>query len=493
MRYIIEMKNIIKTFPGVMALNNVSFSVKAGSVHALVGENGAGKSTLMKILNGVHQADSGEVYLYGQKVHFKNTFQAQKNGIGFIFQECNLVNELSAAENIFINRYKKNKLGKVNWKHIYGDAQVLIDSLGFNFNVKRKILELSSAEKQLVEIAKALSLNAKIIVMDEPTSSLTTKEVEKLFEIINHLKKDGITVIYISHKLEEIYKICDTITVLRDGEVIDTQNVEKFTKEKIIELMVGRSLESEFPKRDSNIGDVVMKVQNLSSYSFLKDISFELRKGEVLGIAGLVGAGRTELAETIFGAVKKDHGEVFINNLGVKINSTSDGIANSIGMVPEDRKETGLVLEYNLIKNTTITNLKQVVKCGLLSSKKERAVAEEYRKKMNIKTPSVYQNAINLSGGNQQKVVMSKWLFSNPDILILDEPTRGIDVGAKYEIYLYINQLAKQGKSIIFISSELSEVIGMSDRILVLSSGRIMGELSKKDISAEAVMKLAIS
>lgn len=491
--YILEMRGITKTFPGVRALNNVSFQVKRGSVHALVGENGAGKSTLMKILNGVFPANEGKIFVNGKEVSFKNTAEAQEHGLGFVFQECNLVNTLSAAENIYLNRFEKNRFGKIQWKDMNRKAQAFIDKLGFNFNVKGMVGKLSAAEKQLVEIAKVLSLDAKLIVMDEPTSSLTTNEVERLYEIVRQLQKDGITVIYISHKLDEVFELCDTITVLRDGEIIDTKPADAMTHERVIELMVGRTVDMEFPQRNTKRGEVVLEVKNICSHGYLKDISFDLRKGEVLGIAGLVGSGRTELAETIFGAAKRENGEVIIKGKTAAIRSTTDGKNNSIGMVPEDRKEVGLVLDYDVAQNISITNLSKLCKKSVLNKNKEKEYAREFVQELNIKTPSINQIVVNLSGGNQQKVVLAKWLFSDADILILDEPTRGIDVGAKYEIYLLINRLAEQGKSIILISSELPEVIGMSDRIMVLAGGMKKGELERSEISAEAVMKLATS
>jgi ribose transport system ATP-binding protein len=485
------MKGITKTFPGVRALDDVTFSVARGSVHGLVGENGAGKSTLMKILNGVLYADTGEIIVDGQPCRFKDTKEAQAKGIGFIFQEFNLINTLTAAENIYLNRLKVRS-GKIAWKQINQDAQGLIDELGFNFSVTEKIADLSAAQKQLVEIAKALSFDAKLIVMDEPTSSLTTNEIEKLFEIIKKLKSEGITIIYISHKLEEIYSICDTVTILRDGQIIDTQPVSGISKNKIIELMVGRSVDMEFPKRNAVPGEIVLDVQNLTRRGVVNGVTFNLRKGEVLGIAGLVGSGRTELAEAIFGAEKHDDGIIMVKGKKVAIHSTYDGKKNSIGLLTEDRKETGLILDYNIIKNITITNLPKVSKSGILINRLEKQYAQQFSDELGVRTPSINQLTINLSGGNQQKVVLAKWLFSDVDILILDEPTRGIDVGAKYEIYLLINKLAEQGKSIIMISSELPEVLGMSDRVIVLNEGKKKGELSRDELSAEAVMHMII-
>ncbi len=490
--YILEMKGITKTFPGVVALNNVDISVKQGEVHALIGENGAGKSTLMKVLNGVYTADSGEIFLNGKKVTLKNTTDAKKHGIGLIFQEFNLVNSLSAAENIYMNRLRK-KYGRIDWKQINIDAQNLVDRLDFNFKVTEKVENLSTAQKQLVEIAKVLTFEAKIIVMDEPTSSLTSVEIDKLFKVIENLRKNGITIIYISHKLDEIFSICDTVTVMRDGEVVDTRPVSEYTPEQIIECMVGRSVDMKYPKRSVTLGEEILSVNRITRDGIIRDISFNLHKGEILGIAGLVGSGRTELAEAIFGAEKYDSGVIMVNGRKVVIHSTNEGKKHGIGLLTEDRKETGLVLTYDIIRNITITNLSKIKKGPFISAVKEKKLAAQYCNELNIKTPSTKQLAINLSGGNQQKVVFAKWLFSDVDILILDEPTRGIDVGAKYEIYLLMNQLVERGKSIILISSELPEVLGMSDRVIVLSEGMKKGELSSEHATPEAVMSMAIS
>lgn len=488
--YILEMKNITKTFPGVKALDDVSFRVKRGMIHALVGENGAGKSTLMKVLNGVYQANSGDIYIDGKKVEFNGVKDAQAAGISIIYQEFNLINTLSVAENIFLGRYNGKKT--IQWKDLQKKASDLLADLGFSFDVNKAVGKLSTAEKQLVEIAKALSLDAQIIVMDEPTSSLTEKEVDMFFPIIQRLKAKGITVIYISHKLDEIYRLCDDVTVMRDGQVTGNSAVQNISRDQIIELMVGRSLDMEYPPRTAKPGEVKLEVRNLCRGKLLKDISFVLRKGEILGFAGLVGAGRTELAEAIFGADPADSGEILIDGNPVSIRSTLDGKKLSIGMVTEDRKETGLVLPMDVTENTTITDLKSVSRGILLDRKAEEVVAQKYVDSLKTKTPSLHQKINNLSGGNQQKVALAKWLYSNSDILILDEPTRGIDVGAKFDIYCLMNELTAQGKAIIMISSELPEVLGMSDRVLVMHGGQIKGELTGSDMTAEKVMKLAI-
>ena len=488
--YILEMKGIRKEFPGVVALDNVSFSVKPGVIHALIGENGAGKSTLMKVLNGVYQANAGEIYINGEKVELNGVKDAQAKGISIIYQEFNLINTLSVAENIFLGRYNGKKT--IAWKELKEKAATLLADLGFNFDVNKEVGKLSTAEKQLVEIAKALSLDAHIIVMDEPTSSLTEKEVDMFFPIIERLKAKGITVIYISHKLDEIYRLCDDVTIMRDGQVTGNAAVQEITRDKIIELMVGRSLDMEYPPRTAKPGEPILEVKNLCRRQQLKDISFTLHRGEILGFAGLVGAGRTELAEAIFGADPADSGEIILKGESVKVRSTLQAKNLSIGMVTEDRKETGLVLPMDVTENTTITDLKSVSKGIILDKKAEEKVAQKYVDSLKTKTPSLHQKINNLSGGNQQKVALAKWLYSNSDVLILDEPTRGIDVGAKFDIYCLMNELTEQGKAIIMISSELPEVLGMSDRVLVMHGGQIKGELTGDDMTAEKVMKLAI-
>ena len=493
-QFILEMRDICKSFPGVKALDQVSFRVQAGEVHALVGENGAGKSTLMKVLNGVLQANSGTILIDGKPSVFKGTKEAQAHGISLIYQEFNLVNTLSVAENIYLGFLQTGKSGLIDWKTVRKDASDLIGRLGFDFSVREKVQNLSVAEKQLVEIAKALSVNARIIAMDEPTSALTTKEIEKLFEIIRGLKAQGITVIYISHKLDEVFAICDTVTVLRDGHIIDTKNVRDTNHPEIISKMVGRPVEMSYPRRAVAIRDdeTVLEARGVACAGFVKDVSFSLKKGEILGIAGLVGSGRTELVEAIFGARSLHAGEILIHGKKVRIRSTADGKGCSMGLVTEDRKETGLALHYSVSDNIVITNLKKISKNLFVDRKLSQEQVGRYVRELGIKTPSARQTVMNLSGGNQQKVVLAKWLFSDVEILIMDEPTRGIDVGAKYEIYLLMNKLVEQGKSIIMISSELPEVLGMSDRVIVINAGRKKGELRGDGMTPEAVMSLAI-
>lgn len=492
-QYILEMQEITKTFPGVKALSDVSFNVTHGEVHALVGENGAGKSTLMKVLNGVIQANSGTILIDGKPVVFRGTKAAQASGISLIHQEFNLVNTLSVAENIYLGFLRTGKAGLIAWKRVRRESEELIKRLGFDFSVKEKVENLSVAEKQLVEIAKALSVNARIIAMDEPTSALTKNETERLFEIIRSLKSDGITVIYISHKLEEVFAICDTVTVLRDGHIIDTRAVLETNHAEVISKMVGRPVEMSFPGRSVAVQpEVVLEVVDVACAGFVKDVSFTLHKGEILGIAGLVGSGRTELVEAIFGARKLHTGDIFIRGRKVRIRNTADGKSCSMGLVTEDRKETGLALHYTLSDNVIITNLKRVTKRLFVNKGLSQSQVERYVQELGIKTPSTKQTVMNLSGGNQQKVVLAKWLFSDVEILIMDEPTRGIDVGAKYEIYLLMNKLVEQGKAIIMISSELPEVLGMSDRVIVINEGTKRGELRGDEMTPEAVMSLAV-
>ncbi len=489
---ILEVRNITKTFPGVLALDRVNMSIRKGEAHAFVGENGSGKSTLTKILYGIYKKDSGQIFIDGKEVDIKNTDDAIAQGIAIIFQEFNLVNTLSVAENIFIGRMLRTRSGAVDWKRIYHEATKLLRRLNFELDPHELVEDLSVAEKQMVEIAKALSMNARILFMDEPSATLTDKELEKLFEIIDKLKQEGVTIVYISHRLEEIFRLCDRASVIRDGVMIDTLDVKSTTKNELIRKMVGREIDMEFPKRDYAAQGVLLEVKNISRKGKLKNISFTLKRGEILGIAGLVGAGRTELMRAVFGADKRDTGEIWIDGKKVGIKSTVAAKKNGLALVPEDRKGQGLLLNFSVAANTSITNLKQVCQCGFLSSKKEKHVAAKYIDLLKTKTPSEKQKVLFLSGGNQQKVVLAKWLFSNCDILIMDEPTRGIDVGAKYEIYVLMNELVKQGKSIIMISSEMPEVIAMSDRVLVMHEGELKAELSREEVSAEKILSCAI-
>lgn len=490
---ILSIENINKTFPGVKALTDVTLALERGEVRGLVGENGAGKSTLMKILTGVLPKDSGEVRIDGEPVHITSPLHAQQLGLSIIFQEFNLVDSLSISENIFAGRQPVNRFGTILWKDINAAAEKLLRRVGLELNPKTLVGRLSVAQKQMVEIAKALSFESKIIIMDEPSATLTSKELENLFAIIDNLKKEQITVIYISHRLDEIFRLCDNVTVIRDGCVVETRPVTGITKDEIISLMVGRDMENEYPKRaDAPTRDVLLEVKGLTRQGVFSDISFQLHKGEILGIAGLVGSGRTEIMRCIFGADKLTSGEIYIEGEKKQIRSPEEAIGNGIALLTEDRKQQGLVLPATITANTTLAALLKVSKGGFMDAKKEKRVAEEYIEALEIKTPGAAQVALNLSGGNQQKVVIAKWLFTDAKILILDEPTRGIDVGAKYEIYQLIHRFVQEGKGVIMISSEMPEVINMSDRLLVVHEGRLKGELSGEEKTAEAIMRCAI-
>lgn len=494
--YILEMKNITKTFPGVKALDNVSISIEKGEIHALVGENGAGKSTLIKILNGLYKPDEGKIYFHGKEPHIKNTLDAEKKGLSFVFQEFNLVSCLSIAENLFLGKLIKKKNGLIDWKEINKKAKEILDRLDLDLDPELEISRLSIAEKQMVEIAKALAVNAEFIVMDEPSATLTKKEYERLFEIALSLKKQGITLLYISHRLEEVFRICDRVTVLRDGKVINTSKVEEMTKEKVIEHMVGRSIAQEYPTRVYCSGEEILRVKNLCTKEKLKNISFSLKKGEILGIAGLVGSGRTEIARAIIGADAISDGTIIVKGKEFKKMSPKAAKQNGIALLPEDRKEQGLALKFSVKWNISISNIPHICikkNMPVIDNKKENDYVESYVDRLDIKTPSLRRLTYFLSGGNQQKTIIAKWLFADMDVLILDEPTRGIDVGAKYEIYLIMNELVKQGKSIIMISSELPEVLALSDRILVVSDGEVKKEFSHEEASPEEVIKYAIS
>ena len=486
-----EMRGISKTFPGVKALDNVGFCVAEAEIRALVGENGAGKSTLMKILNGNYKKDCGQILIDGQEVDITNPQVADAHGITIIFQELNLVDELSIAENIFAGRLaKRGKL--VNWKELNVKAKALLDRVSFDVDPRKLVGDLTVAEKQMVEIAKALSRNSRIILMDEPSATLTKKELDALFEIIRDLKKSGIAVIYISHRMEEIFEICETVTVMRDGQIIGTRNVADVSSDELVEMMVGREVNSAYPKRNVEIGEEILRVENLCRKDRKQNVNFTLHKGEVLGIAGLVGAGRTEIMRAVFGVDYISSMDVYVNGKKVKLTNPAAAKKHGIAFLTEDRKVEGLTLDFTVKSNIVAANLKSIRKGLFNNAKQENAIADVYIDKTRIKTPHRNQKVGNLSGGNQQKVVVSKWLNTDPDILIMDEPTRGIDVGAKREIYEIINDLVAQGKAIILISSELPEVLGMSDRVLVMKDDEIVAELTGDDINAVEVMRHAL-
>lgn len=493
-KFALEMENIVKVFPGVKALDEVSLRVKPGTVHALMGENGAGKSTLMKCLFGMYKKDDGIIKMNGKEIHFLNSKDALENGVSMIHQELFNIPERTVSQNLWLGREPLKKNHLIDHDKMLKDSREVLKKVEFDFDPNSKMTSLSISQQQGCEIAKAVSYNASIVVMDEPSSSLTSNEVEHLFKIIKSLKAKNVAIIYISHKMEEIFEIADEITVMRDGHSIGTYSCCDLDRNKLVALMVGRSLTQRYPKRESNIGEVRLKVEHLTSANprSFKDISFELRKGEILGLGGLVGAQRTELVESIFGLRKIVDGTVHMNGQAFEKITPEKAIQAGIGFITEDRRNSGIVPLLDITENTTIASLKNYRnKFGLLKHKELKAKAAQYNKELRTKTPTMESLIKNLSGGNQQKVIVSRWLMTLPDILIMDEPTRGIDVGAKYEIYTIMAELAKQGKSIIMVSSEMPELIGMSDRIMVMCDGKEAGVLEGEKINQENIMHLA--
>ena len=489
---ILSMKGITKSFSGVAALKNAALDLKAGEVVALMGENGAGKSTLMKILTGIYSKDSGEIQYMGQEVCFKGPAESEEAGISIVHQELNMMNDLTVAQNLFIGREEMNGF-LIDDKKMNEKARELFKVLKIDINPAEKIGNLTVGKQQMVEIAKAISSKAKVIIFDEPTAALTDSEIEELFKVIRDLKKQGTGMVYISHRMDEINVISDRVIVMRDGEYVGTLITKECCKDDIIKLMVGRAIFGE-PKTASNVAKdapVVLKCENLNRGKAVKDVSFELRKGEILGFSGLMGAGRTEVARLIFGADKKDSGKIFINGKEVAINTPQDAVAHGIGYLSEDRKRYGLIVDKSVEENTVISSLNDFVKRFFIDKAKSKEVSQKYVESLKTKTPSISQLVKKLSGGNQQKVVIAKWLVRNSDILIFDEPTRGIDVGAKSEIYALMEKLAKEGKSIIMISSELPEVLRMSDRVIVMCEGRITGILDIAEANQEVIMQSA--
>ena len=492
MSELFRLEKLCKVFPGVKALNDVSFSIEKGEVLALMGENGAGKSTLIKILAGAYRMDSGEIFCEGKKVQINDRNDSTKLGISIIFQELNLFSNLSVAENIFVNREFRKAGFIYDREKTNSEAKLLLERVGLNCSPDTKLGKLSVSQRQMVEIAKALSADVRLIIMDEPTSSLTDTEVDKLFDIINNLKKRGVSILFVSHKINEVRRIADRVHILRDGEYIATLKKEEITEEAIIKSMVGRTLENIFVKQYAEIGEIALEVRNLCTKNFLKNISFNVRKGEIVGFAGLVGAGRSEVMRAVFGLDAISEGEILIDGKPVRINSPSDAIKHGLGLVPEDRKHDGLILGMSVMKNGSIVMLDKLSKHGLINDALEYETIESYVEKLSIKTPSMEKEVKDLSGGNQQKVVVAKWLANNPQILIVDEPTRGIDVAAKKEIHNLISNLAKSGVAIIMISSEMPEVLGMCDRIYVMHEGRIRSELCREEATQEKIMKVIL-
>ena len=500
---ILEMKNITKGFPGVKALDNVSFQVAEGEIHCLVGENGAGKSTLMKVLSGVYPYGdySGDILFNGEVQKFGGIHDSERAGIAIIYQELALVPEMSVYENIFLGHEIKNGF-RIDWNETIQEAEKMLKKVRLDLNSATKVKDLGVGKQQLVEIAKALSKEVKLLILDEPTAALNEDDSDNLLQLLRDLKKNGVTSIMISHKLKEVIEIADTVTVLRDGKTICTLDAKKgeVSENVLIKNMVGREINNIYPKREpKQFGQVVLEVKNWNAYnptlgrSILKDVNFNVRKGEIVGFSGLMGSGRTELALSIFGNPNgyRVNGDVLVNGKKRRFNLPQDAVAAGLAYVTEDRKRDGLILIQDVKQNITLANLEEISRRGVMDNNAEVKVANEYKDALNIKTPSVEQEVQNLSGGNQQKVSLGKWLFVKPDVLILDEPTRGIDVGAKYEIYIIMNRLVQQGMSIIMISSELPEILGMSDRVYVVSSGRIVGELPIEEATQEAIMKLA--
>lgn len=491
--FLLEMNGIDKRFLGVHALKGVNLNLKRGEVLALVGENGAGKSTLMKVLTGIHQPDGGSMTFEGKPYSVRNIRESLELGIGMIHQELNMMNHLTVAQNIFIGRESMVADFWINDGAMIKKARELFDYIGINIDPTVKLGSLTVGKQQMVEIAKAVSHNTKLLILDEPTAALTQSEIEELFKIMGDLKAKGIGMIYISHRMDEIKRISDRVTVMRDGEYVGTEDTDKLTKDQIIQMMIGRVV-YEDPKQKSNVADdaeVVLEVKNLCSGNTIKNVSFKLRKGEILGFSGLMGAGRTEVARAVFGADPFDAGEIFIKGQRVHIKTPADAVRHGIGYLSEDRKRYGLMLIKSVAENTALASLDRYIKYGFISDRKMKNEARDMNAKLRTKTPSMDQLLKNLSGGNQQKVIIARWLIKNSDILIFDEPTRGIDVGAKSEIYALMSELAAQGKSIIMISSELVEILRMSDRVLVMCEGRKTGELDISEANQENIMQLS--
>ncbi len=482
---ILDIKEVSKAFPGVKALDQVSLEITKGTIHGIVGENGAGKSTLMKILSGVYQKDSGEIVFDGTKIENITPAESMKLGLSIIYQELNLVNTMSVGENIFLGRF--GEMG--GRKGVHSKARVLLDSIGCKIDTKKEVSELSVSDKQMIEIAKALSFDSKLIIMDEPSSSLTSDEMKQLVDIIHDLKNKGISIIYITHKLDEIFNLCDFVTIMRDGKVIDTRKIDAISRNEMISMMVGRTIENEYPTRPNYVAETILEIKDINSKK-LKNVSFNLKKGEILGFVGLVGAGRTEIARAIFGADKVQK-KVRLNGKPVTINNPIDAIRHGLAMVPEDRKIQGLLLQFAVDKNISLASLRKLTSYGFINEKEERNISEKHIKSLSIKTPSIKTKIQMLSGGNQQKAILGRWLDIKPKILILDEPTKGIDVGAKYEIYLLMKKIVADGSAIILISSELNEVLNMSNRVITICDGRITGEFDPTQAEADEILAKA--
>lgn len=487
----IEMSGIHKAFNGNVVLKDVQFQLGDGEIHALMGENGAGKSTMMKILTGIYERDAGVIKVDGEEVHFKSPKEAEAKGIAVIHQELNILPDLSVAENLFLGNEQTAGFGILKNKEMNKEATRILKQLGLDIDVRTLAGNLSVGKQQIIEIAKAIETNAKVIIMDEPTAALTDREIQTLFKTIHKLKAEGVSFVYISHRMEEIFSICDRITILRDGEYVGVRVIKETTFDEIVQMMVGRELGERFPGRNATIGDVKLELKGLTRPGLCEDINFSVRKGEIVALAGLMGAGRTEVAQAIFGHRKMSKGQIFIDGNEVKIKNPRQAKKLGIGFVTEDRKTQGLIVDFSIKENISMANFDKVSTSGMISRSKEKSFVSNFVKRLGVKTPTAELSAKSLSGGNQQKVVIAKWLGINPEILILDEPTRGVDIGAKKEIYQIMNELAEQGVAILMISSELPEVIGMSDRVLVMHEGKITGEVTGEEMTQEKIMHYA--
>lgn len=489
---ILELRGITKIFPGVRALDNVQFDLKKGEIHALMGENGAGKSTFIKVITGVHQAEAGEMYLDGKKVVFRDTREAQKAGIAAIYQHVTAYPHLTVAENIFMG-HEKVRFGVIQWKQMYHDADLLLQELNADFDSHMTMGNLSVAQQQMVEIAKALSMHARIIIMDEPTAALTKRESEELYRITKKLAAEGASIIFISHRFEDMYALASRVTVFRDAQYIGTYDVNGITNADLIKAMVGREISELFPKPEVELGPEILRVENLSRTGYFKDVSFRIRQGEVLGLTGLVGARRTEVVQTIYGIEKLSSGKIFMEGKEVKITCPSDALALGIGLLPEDRQIQGLILDWSIGQNISLPELKRFVRKLFIDTKQENETAKNLAEEVDTKAVSIFDKASSLSGGNQQKVVVAKALGSDFKLMILDEPTKGVDVGAKAAIYEIMGELTRQGYAIILISSEMPEVLGLCDRVVVMCEGRVTGELTRQEATQEKILELAMA
>ncbi|OWU67934.1 ribose ABC transporter ATP-binding protein [Roseovarius sp. 22II1-1F6A] len=486
---VLRLENIVKTFPGVRALDGVSFSVMPGEVHALMGENGAGKSTLMKVLGGIHQPDGGSIYMADEKVSMTGPLEAKAKGIVFIHQELSLAEELSVAENIYLGELPRRSFGRVDWATLYDNTNAILKKLNVGFDATRRVGDLSIANQQMVEIARALTVDAKAVIFDEPTASLTDAEKVVLFEVIADLQADGVGIVYISHRMEEIFKITDRVTILRDGQYQGTVNTADTTEEAVTQMMIGRKLDLSRNETTHDLGEVALEVRNLSCGALYRNVSFQVRRGEVVGFYGLVGAGRTEIAETLFGLRAPSGGEILLEGEAVTISSPADAIARGISLVPEDRKGQGLVLGMNCRDNMTLPQVGDIKTGPFVAEGAGIAIFDHYREKLDIRTPSWKQQVGHLSGGNQQKIVIAKWLSMHPNVLIVDEPTRGIDVGSKSEIHKLLRALAAQGYAVMVISSEMPEVLHVADRIVAMYSGQIMRTFTSDEVTEENLIQ----